>query len=287
MRHDQITRLGNSLVQHGPANDRVYLMKLDRADLPGIVDAMHELGRERGYTKLFAKVPADAADHFARRGFVNEARVPGMRRGEGSACFMSRYLARRRAVPGDPERIADVLDVAERKSRKPVVAAPGPAVIRLGPEHAEALAALYGAVFETYPFPITDPGYLREAMDEDVAFFGIPGAIPGNPAGDEGLLAAASAEMDMHWKCAEMTDFATLPTMRGQGAAGRLLAHMEDAVRGRGIRTAYTIARAASYGMNTVFARAGYRYGGTLHNNTQIAGRLESMNVWHRRLAAR
>jgi putative beta-lysine N-acetyltransferase len=226
---------------------------------------MHELGREQGYTKLFAKVPADAADQFARRGFVNEARVPGMRRGEGSACFMSRYLARKRAVPADPERIADVLDVAERKSRKPVVAAPGPAVIRLGHEHAQALAALYGAVFETYPFPITDPGYLRESMDSDVAFFGIP-------AGD-GLAAAASAEMDMNWKCAEMTDFATLPALRGKGAAGRLLAHMEDAVRDRGIRTA--------------FARAGYRYGGTLHNNTQIAGRLESMNVWHRRLAAR
>jgi len=280
MPHDQITRLGNSLIQHGPANDRVYLMKLDRADLPGIVDAMHTLGRERGYTKLFAKVPADAADHFARRGFVNEARVPGMRRGEGSACFMSRYLARRRAVPANPGRIADVLDVAERKSRKPVAAAPGPAVIRLDHAHAGALAALYGAVFETYPFPITDPGYLREAMDSDVAFFGIPGERGG-------LTAAASAEMDMHWKCAEMTDFATLPSLRGQGAAGRLLAHMEDAVRTRGVRTAYTIARAVSYGMNTVFARAGYRYGGTLHNNTQIAGRLESMNVWHRRLAPR
>lgn len=279
MPHDQVTRLGNSIVQHGPANDRVYLMKLDRADLPGIVDAMHALGQERGYTKLFAKIPADAADHFARRGFVNEARVPGMRRGEASACFMSRYLARRRAVPSNPERLADVLDVAERKSRTPAVAASGPAVVRLGHEHAEALAALYGSVFETYPFPISDPGYLREAMDSDVAFFGIPAK--------GGLAAAASAEMDMGWRCAEMTDFATLPAVRGRGAAGRLLARMEDAVRERGIRTAYTIARAASYGMNTVFARAGYRYGGTLPNNTQIAGRLESMNVWHRRLAAR
>ncbi|MUM78547.1 putative beta-lysine N-acetyltransferase [Pseudodesulfovibrio sp. F-1] len=278
MRHDSVTRLGNSLVQHGPANDRVYLMKLDRADLPGIVDAMRQLGRERGYTKLFAKVPSDAADHFARRGFVNEARVPGMRRGEGSACFMSRYLARRRAVPADPGRIADVLDVAERKSRKPVAAAPGPDVIRLGHDQAGVLAELYGAVFETYPFPITDPDYLREAMDSGVAFFGIPGE-------GGGLVAAASAEMDMHWKCAEMTDFATLPALRGQGAAGRLLIHMEEAVRFLGVCTAYTIARAVSYGMNTVFARGGYRYGGTLHNNTQIAGRLESMNVWHRRLA--
>ena len=279
MRHDSVTRLGNSLVQHGPANDRVYLMKLDRDDLPDIVDDMQRLGREQGYTKLFAKVPADAADHFTERGFVNEARVPGMRRGDTAACFMSRYLSRRRAVPSDPARLADVLEVAERKSRKPVVAAPGPEVIRLGHDHAEALAGLYGEVFDSYPFPITDPGYIRESMDADVAFFGIEA---------EGMLvAASSAEMDMKWKCAEMTDFATLPAVRGKGAAGRLLARMDESVRARGIRTAYTIARAASYGMNTVFARAGYRFGGTLHNNTQIAGSLESMNVWHRRLAPR
>jgi hypothetical protein len=45
----------------------------------------------------------------------------------------------------------------------------------------------------------------------------------------------------------------------------------------------YTIARAASHGMNTTFARQGYRFAGTLVNNTHIAGGIESMNVWYRR----
>ncbi len=52
----------------------------------------------------------------------------------------------------------------------------------------------------------------------------------------------------------------------------------------RGIRTAYTIARAVSYGMNITFARCGYQYGGRLVNNTDIAGSLESMNVWYKTL---
>jgi hypothetical protein len=36
--------------------------------------------------------------------------------------------------------------------------------------------------------------------------------------------------------------------------------------------------------MNITFARAGYRYAGTLVNNTQICGQLESMNVWYKPL---
>lgn len=47
-------------------------------------------------------------------------------------------------------------------------------------------------------------------------------------------------------------------------------------------KTAYTIARA--YGINITFAKSGYEYGGMLINNTQIAGGIESMNVWYKSL---
>ncbi len=50
----------------------------------------------------------------------------------------------------------------------------------------------------------------------------------------------------------------------------------------RGIKTSYSIARAVSYGMNITFAKHGYIYSGTLVNNTNIAGSIESMNVWHK-----
>jgi hypothetical protein len=38
--------------------------------------------------------------------------------------------------------------------------------------------------------------------------------------------------------------------------------------------------------MNVTFARCGYRFAGTLINNTQISGRIESMNVWYKGLRA-
>ncbi len=50
----------------------------------------------------------------------------------------------------------------------------------------------------------------------------------------------------------------------------------------RGIATLYTIARAISPSMNITFAKCGYAFGGTLINNTQISGSIESMNLWHK-----
>lgn len=38
------------------------------------------------------------------------------------------------------------------------------------------------------------------------------------------------------------------------------------------------------HGMNITFSKAGYTYSGCLINNTNIAGRIESMNIWHTRL---
>jgi len=280
-RPDVMEYLGNSLVQHGPASNRVYLMKLDRADLPDIVDNMVALGRKHGYSKLFAKVSDDTEQAFSRRGFVREARSPLLVRGQNAGCFMGKYLSPERGVADDRATLSRTLalalsaaKVAETASEKPTP----PKVHKLTPEHAHELAALYEKVFSSYPFPIFDPAYLREAMEETTVFFGIR-------EGDR-LVAAASSEMDMHWRCAEMTDFATLPEFRGRGAAATLLASMEKTVSRLGILAAYTIARGVSPGMNIVFARAGYRYDGTLTNNTQIAGGLESMNVWSKPLPA-
>jgi putative beta-lysine N-acetyltransferase len=271
--------LGNSLIQHGPANDRVYLMKLDRGDLPDIVSRIYELGRQQGYSKLFAKVPADAASHFTDLGFVDEALVPNMYRGSSAGLFLSKYLDPKRAMPKDIQLISDVLDRSHDKADKAPIDTGDIKIERLRTGNAETLAHLYSDVFETYPFPLDDPSFIRKSMSEDTIFFGI--------FSDDILMAAASAEIDTEWQCAEMTDFATRPEYRGKGVATKLLAHMEETLVGMDIKTLYTIARAGSYGMNIVFSRCGYAHGGTLHNNTQIGGELESMNVWHKQIGER
>ncbi|BBD08583.1 GCN5-related N-acetyltransferase [Desulfovibrio ferrophilus] len=280
MQPDQVTRLGNSTIQHGPASDRVYLMKLDEGDMPGIVDDLINLGRSRGYSKLFVRVSARESSLFKARGFVPEARVAGMRKGCETGYFMSRYLDAGRERSRNAPLVSRVLDLAHSKAPEKILEVGDLRGLEsLGPDNTEELAALYKNVFETYPFPIMQTDYLREIMASNVLFYGVR-------LGRK-LIAAASAEIDTDWRCAEMTDFATLRECRGQGLAGKLLAYMERQVRARGIRTAYTIARAESPGMNIVFSSACYQFGGTLKNNTQIGGKLESMNVWYKQIISR
>ncbi|MCK5703257.1 MAG: hypothetical protein KAI29_18980, partial [Cyclobacteriaceae bacterium] len=122
------------------------------------------------------------------------------------------------------------------------------------------------------PFPIFNPDYLVSTMKEDVVYFGIFN-------GEDDLIAASSSEMDISSSNVEMTDFATLPTNRGTGLALILLNRMEEEMHQKNIKTFYTIARAYSYGMNITFAKNGYTFSGTLSNNTNISGNIESMNV--------
>ena len=136
------------------------------------------------------------------------------------------------------------------------------------------MAAIYRRTFASYPFPIHEESYLLETMRSHVAYFGAET--------DGELVALASAEMDREAAHAEMTDFATLPEQAGHNLSLHLLQRMEQAMQAEKMRTAYTIARAASPAMNITFARAGYRFAGRLKNNTNISGRIESMNVWYK-----
>lgn len=277
---DRMERIGDSLIQHGANSERIYLMKVAAPDCPEIVDELDELASREGYSKIFAKVPASVSRPFLDNGYRAEARVPQLFRGREEGVLLGKFLSPERQVEAEPQLVEDVLAKARAKAR-PDGAPAGPVdgfeIRPLAEGEVEAAAEVYREVFASYPFPIHDPEYLLETLRDHVRYFG---------AWKNGrLVALASAEMDRGAGHAEMTDFATLPAFRGQGLGQALLAHMEEEIPGDGIRTAFTIARAYSYGMNITFARAGYRFGGTLRNNTQICGRQESMNVWYKPLA--
>lgn len=273
---DQVVKIGRSTVQHGPHNQRAYLMKLAAGDLPGIIDDLDRLAADRGYSKIFAKVPASALEAFREAGYILEAAVPDFFREWESGCFLGRFVEATRAVEPAPDRVQDVLEQCRNPREDLTPLDPHFTLMPLDGRHVDRLAALYGEVFTSYPFPIDTPEFLRQSLDDHTIYYGVF-------EGDR-LVAASSAEVDTNWGNAEMTDFATLPIARGNGLAGHLLARMEADLEPMGIRTLYTIARATSYSMNITFARAGYVHAGTLVANTQIMGRLESMNVWYRRL---
>ncbi len=271
---DKIETIGQSVVQHGKASDRVYLMKLEVEECPAIIEQVESLAVQNDYGKIFAKVPGTAQAAFEQAGYTVEASIPGFYQGTDTGVFLARYLKEERSIDPDAEQVAQVLTAAQRKAGVTIVPNLGtPYQSRIaGADDCDEMAEVYAEVFASYPFPIHDPAYLRQTMEENVVYAGI--------WEDDRLLALASAEMDRGGQNAEMTDFATLPECRGRGMAHQLLSRLEGDMPKLGIETCYTIARATSFGMNITFSQSGYTFGGTLVQNTQISGGLESMNVW-------
>ncbi|WP_320174661.1 putative beta-lysine N-acetyltransferase [Maridesulfovibrio sp.] len=275
MLHDSILAVGNSTIQMGAYNDRIYLMSLAAEDGPKIVDEMIHMAVAEDLSKIFVKVPVSQALHFLSCGFEKEAEVPDMFDGDDGV-FLSFYRYLWRKEQGDKEELDRVLSVAESKKGKGNVSTlPNSLQMRrLGPEDAHALAHLYGQTFKTYPFPITDPDFIRQEMEEGVRFLGV--------CEDAKLVGAASAEVAADGNSAEMTDFAVNPDYRKMGIAGALLRALEKDCTESGIKCLFTIARACSYGINSLFSKGDYEFSGQLKNNTNISGHLESMNVWYK-----
>lgn len=275
---DQVATFGRSKIQHGKHSNRAYLMSLSPDDLPAIIPYLDLLAITRGYSKIFAKIPVAAKQSFIQSGYEAEAAIPDFFQGEEEALFLGKYFSPERMEEKHPEVVEQTLEVALEKPLLDGVPELEPHLSCRQMRSADTaqMTELYRQVFASYPFPIHDELYLEQTMREDVIYFGI--------WEKDNLIALASAEVDRHGGNAEMTDFATRPDYRGRGLANYLLAQTERAARRRGVKTAYTIARAYSPGMNITFARNGYTFSGTLTHNTQISGKLESMNVWYKPL---
>ncbi len=292
---DAITTVGDSIIQHGKFNDRIYLMKLSRQDFPDIIEELDRIALREGYSKIFAKIPVFAKDKFIDDDYIIEARIPKFYNGRENVYFMGKYFVESRMFDCRIEEINDVLDVAisyenEKKNEKKnenickniKFDLPYGFDYRIcDKSHIYQIADVYKKVFKTYPFPIHDPEYIAKTMDENFIYFSI------QKNGE--IVALSSSEMDIDFQNVEMTDFATLPEYRWKGFALYLLHRMEDEMIKRNIKVAYTISRALSHGANIIFAKMGYKYSGTLYNNTNISidkttSGFESMNVWYRYL---
>lgn len=275
---DKVEKLEHSVIQHGPNNDRVYLMKLAEKDSPEIIDKLHHLSVVKKYTKIFAKVPEKMVDDFLDNDYKKEATIPQFYKGKESAHFVSRFMGAARSFLSfnKKQKIRKNIEVALLKKDENNLQRPDADFRPLEHKDAEQLVSLYEKTFKVYPFPIFDELYIKDTMDKNIDYFGA--------FVDNKLVAASSAEKDAENKNAEMTDFATLPKHRGKNLSYFLLKEMEKEMVAQDFKTLFTIARSASIGMNATFARQDYKFAGTLVNNTYIGEDIESMNVWYKHL---
>lgn len=278
MLSDTIMTLGNSVIQHGHFNNRIYVMKLSRDDIPDIIRPLDDLAKKERYSKIFVKVPESAEEVFSDAGYVTEATVPFFYQGTDTAVFMAKYFDPERNKVADSLAIADVLAAAFGYAQTgyiPQLPA-GFSIVHAHTGDAKEIAELFHSIFRTYPFPIYDQEYITKSMKDGIRYYCVHHS--------KRIAAAASCEINTDAGNAEMTDFATDLRFQGKGLAGNLLHAMEVEMKKEEIQLAYTIARAKSHPINMTFARAGYQYGGMLPNNTNICGSLECMNVWYKKL---
>lgn len=265
-----------SHISHDDKNSRIYLMDMHPDDFPAVISYMNNLALENKYSKLFAKVPAKYAPAFLSDNYRIEASIPYFYNDDEDAIFLVKYLDEIRMLPEIDELQAFQNILLPPPERLGSINCPGYNINQLGVSNVDSMVSIFKRVFDTYPFPIFDPAFLVKSMnDYGTRYFG---------AFSNGELAAvSSAECSLKYKNAEMSDFAVIPEHRGNRLATCLLSFMENELFKDGYKVFYTIARLHSLPMNKTFYNMGYKYSGTLTNNTQISGKIESMNVWYKR----
>ncbi len=137
---------------------------------------------------------------------------------------------------------------------------------------ADSIALIFDLVFEYYPTPMNQPDYVRQTMDEGTIYFGV------FEFGK--LVSVASAEINLEFGNAELTDCATSPQFTGRGYMQAILQKIQNELLKRKITCQYTLARASQSGINKVFYNLGFKFCGILKQNCCIGTGMEDMAVW-------
>ncbi|MCY8377089.1 putative beta-lysine N-acetyltransferase [Bacillus inaquosorum] len=264
-----------AVLDHDDFNKRIRVVRYDGAiekALPDIVAAAKVEDAEKiiVYTKQHDE--AVLAKHL----FVPEGFLKGYYLGH-PACLMVRYLTEKRRQTDsyieEQETIEALYRTAphHRSETTPVFT-----MRKAKTNDMYQLSMLYKKVFRTYPTPVFDPAYIEKTMNENTMYYVM--------FDHDRLISAANADINPELGHAEITDCAVLPEYRGRSLTSLLIGALEKEMAEKDIFHVFSLARAASFGMNAVLYHSGYQYGGRLINNCYIAEGLENMNIWCKHL---
>ena len=192
MMQDKIEILGKgSKIQHGELNKRVYLMKLDVNDSPFIIQQINSLARKYRYSKIFCKVPEWTAPLFYANGFILEAQIPSFYKGTETAFLVSKFLNSDRLLEIETDKLYEfskILKEADKIQNRESTEKSNYKIRKLDKNDSEKITAVYRKIFETYPFPIHNPMYILNMIQEGVQYFAIEI--------EKQIVALASADVD-------------------------------------------------------------------------------------------
>ncbi|QUF63670.1 putative beta-lysine N-acetyltransferase [Bacillus atrophaeus] len=252
-------------------NERIRVVRYDgkiENALPEILSVAKKELAEKVIVYAKQQDEAELAKHL----FVTEGLLDGYYLGHRAA-VMVRYLSENRRLTNSYLAELEIVETLYKKSPSIRLTAPPPFLMsRCEPRDIHQLSMLYKKVFRTYPTPIFDPVYIEKTMNDNTVYYAM--------FDDGRLIGAASAEANPALGHAEITDCAVLKEYRGHSLMNHLIAALEKEMADREIFHVFSLARAASYGMNAVLHQSGYSYRGRLINNCYIYESLENMNVW-------
>lgn len=275
---DIIEKKDGFTLHHGMDSDRIYVMSYDPSHSKTMLDYVRKLGKEKDYGKIIVKAREADRELLLDAGFTKEGEIQGYYKGTTTCLFMVKYLKPDRRGVRQKAKILNAIDKAkEKKIDQDTYKLPNYTFRLLSEKDIGQMIKVYEDVFDSYPFPIYNSDYIKKTMMADCQYYGV--------FDQEDLIGLSTCEINHKEKNVEMTDFAVLPSYRGHNLAKALLVIMEKAMIEKGISTHYTIARSQSLPMNMTFSSLGYEYSGTLWNNTQIAGNIESMNIWVKQIS--
>ncbi|ADM38148.1 putative beta-lysine N-acetyltransferase [Bacillus spizizenii] len=264
-----------AVLDHDGFNKRIRVVRYDGAiekALPDIVAAAKEEGAEK--IIVYTKQHDEAV--LAQQLFVPEGFLKGYYLGH-PACVMVRYLTENRRQTHSYIEEQEMLEALYRTA--PRLRSDNTPVFTMRKAETNdmyQLSMLYKKVFRTYPTPVFDPAYIEKTMNTNTMYYVM--------FDHDRLISAASAEINPELGHAEITDCAVLPEYRGHSLTSFLIEALEKEMAEENIFHVFSLARAASFGMNAVLYHSGYQYGGRLINNCYIAEGLENMNIWCKHL---
>ncbi len=258
-------------------NRRVIFYQYEEDNLVNQLESIESLEKLHNIEKVSVYGTEGEINLLEEMDLTLEGKIDGFFNGE-DAYIYSQFINPKRSISPFREKQEQIIQSAQNKYEGEVeFNLPYQFQLRNAEKQdVMEMAQVYGQVFQTYPTPMNEPGYIKKVMEQETLFSLV--------THDDQIVSIASADINSKYNNAEITDCATLPEYRGKGLLSYIINHLERRLEKKHVPNLFSLTRAKSAGMNHVIAKHEYEYRGTLVQNCNISGSFEDMNIWVKNL---